>query len=48
MTCKARYCGYPKDECDVDIEFAGSFDAEDFYYTSDMDRCQKLKEEEYD
>jgi hypothetical protein len=48
MTCKARYCGYPKDECDLDIEFAGSFDAEDFYYTSDMDRCQKLKEEEYD
>lgn len=46
MTCKNRFCEYPKESCDVDTEFAGAFDAEDFYYTSDMDRCQKIKEEE--
>lgn len=45
-TCTNKFCTWPAGGCRLDEEFAGAFDAEDFYDPGDTDTCASIAAEE--
>lgn len=45
--CEVRDCA-GSENCAVEDEFAGAFDADDFYETTDMARCARIRAEDAD
>lgn len=44
--CRTYGCDYPNTPCELDIEFSGSYDVEDYYYFNGMDRCEAIRRDE--
>lgn len=44
--CRVQGCDFPNTQCQLDIEFTGSVEAEDHYYFIGMDRCEAIRQDE--
>lgn len=44
--CKVYGCEYPYRPCELEQEFAGAVDAEDYYYFKGMERCEAIAQNE--